>query len=286
MGVPAPQLVTIGDNVVDCYVDLGWMYPGGNTVNVAVHAARLGVPGAYVGVVGSDAEGRCILEALRAEGVSTSAVTVADGPTARAVVHVVEGNRVFGSGLVGVSRFDPTPQHLDLLSRAQIVHTGECSMLDDHVPALQHRARRLSFDFSERPWDYIESLAGHVDIAFCSMPDDDSALHRAETIAALGPRIVVVTQGEHGALVLADGTAHHSPAPDVQVVDTLGAGDALAARFLAGVLDGEAPPLALDAATRYATTTCADYGAFGHRTALSTPHLTPATTPATPKETA
>lgn len=285
MPAPPPRLLTIGDNVVDCYVDLGWMYPGGNTVNVAVHAARLGVPTRYVGVVGSDVEGACVLDALREEGVDVGEVAVADGPTARAVVHVVDGNRVFGEGLVGVSRFEPSAHQLKLITEAEMVHTGECSMLDDHVPTLHRHARRLSFDFSERPWSYIEHLAPHVDIAFCSLPDDDSAQHRAESVAALGPRIVVVTQGAQGALLLAGDDLHHSPAPDITVVDTLGAGDALAARFLTGLLDGEDPRDALDAATRYASATCTEYGAFGHRTTLSTPRTTPARTPARHKET-
>jgi fructoselysine 6-kinase len=36
------SLAAVGDNVVDCYVDRGLMFPGGNSVNVAVHAARAG----------------------------------------------------------------------------------------------------------------------------------------------------------------------------------------------------------------------------------------------------
>jgi len=36
------RLLGLGDNTVDTYVDQGWQYPGGNAVNVAVLARRLG----------------------------------------------------------------------------------------------------------------------------------------------------------------------------------------------------------------------------------------------------
>lgn len=32
------RIIGIGDNVVDCYLDQGLYYPGGNCVNVAVNA--------------------------------------------------------------------------------------------------------------------------------------------------------------------------------------------------------------------------------------------------------
>lgn len=263
-----PRLVTIGDNVVDCYVDLGWMYPGGNAVNVAVHAARLGGDTAYVGVFGTDDAGECVRRSLVAEGVDVAATEVVEGPNARAEVRVIEGNRVFGTAYIGVSRFVPTRGQLELLRGADLVHTGDCSMLEQHLGTLKDHARILSYDFSEQPWEYIADLAPHVDIAICSLPSGDSAEHRARAIAELGPGMVVVTRGGAGATVLSAAGLHHSTAGVGPIVDTLGAGDALAARFLLGTLRGERPAEALDAAASYATRTCAEYGAFGHRTPL------------------
>ena len=57
------RIATVGDNVVDCYPDLGVMYPGGNTVNVAVHARRLGARAAYLGALGTDTAGRVLTAA-------------------------------------------------------------------------------------------------------------------------------------------------------------------------------------------------------------------------------
>ena len=42
-------LLTLGDNVVDRYLERGVLYPGGNAVNVAVHGRRCGAGAAYIG---------------------------------------------------------------------------------------------------------------------------------------------------------------------------------------------------------------------------------------------
>jgi len=67
----APRICAVGDNVVDRYVDRRLMYPGGNAVNVAVHARRCGARTAYVGAVGDDAAGRLLWDVLVREGVDT-----------------------------------------------------------------------------------------------------------------------------------------------------------------------------------------------------------------------
>jgi fructoselysine 6-kinase len=254
----APQLVTIGDNVVDCYLDYGYMYPGGNAVNVAVHGRRVGVPAAYIGAVGNDAAGSAIVAALETEGVDTGRVRVLPG-----------GNRVFTGGAAGVSKFDPDEDDLRLVGAVRLVHTGECSMLEDHLALLARRSRRLSFDFSERPWEYIAALAPLVDVAIASLPESDAA--RAEDLAreirACGPSVVAVTRGAEGAVLLTD-ELYTSVAGDGPVIDTLGAGDSFIARLLAGLLRGEPPRGLVQAASTYATLSCGELGAFGHRTPL------------------
>ena len=62
------RILGAGDNVVDRYVDLGTLYPGGNALNVAVFAARFGAEAAYLGVVGDDEAGRLVRRSLIEEG--------------------------------------------------------------------------------------------------------------------------------------------------------------------------------------------------------------------------
>ena len=65
------RLLTVGDNVVDCYPDLGTMFPGGNTVNVAVHAQRNGAEAAYLGALGTDAVSTCSCQVLNHHSSTT-----------------------------------------------------------------------------------------------------------------------------------------------------------------------------------------------------------------------
>ena len=54
------KIAGIGDNVIDRYMNMGIMFPGGNAVNVAAHAALLGAEAAYVGSIGADREGKIL----------------------------------------------------------------------------------------------------------------------------------------------------------------------------------------------------------------------------------
>nr|WP_240942475.1 PfkB family carbohydrate kinase [Planosporangium thailandense] len=246
------------------------MFPGGNAVNVAVNAVRCGARVGYVGALGTDRAGRLLYRALGTEGVDLDLVRVVDGPNAYAVVHIVDGNRVFGSGELGVSRFRVREADLATAAVADVVHTGECSMTEEDLPLLARASRLLSFDFSERPWDYIAELALHVDIAIMSRPEGEQAeaVELARRVRALGPARAVVTRGAQGAVLLGPDGLAVAPAGTGPVVDTLGAGDALIARLLVGLAGGEPDHAALRAATTYATATCAQHGAFGYETAL------------------
>lgn len=274
----APRVIAVGDNVVDQYPRQGVMYPGGNAVNVAVHARRLGADSAYVGVVGTDLAGAVVMDALRRESVDTALTRVAAGANAFAVVEVVDGNRVFSHGDVGVSVFALSADDLRTAATYDIVHTGECSNLEDQLAELARSSRRLSYDFSERPWDYVERYARHASIAVWSAPEQGrgEATRAAERLRALGPDTAVVTLGPAGALVLQE-TLTYRPAPSGTVIDTLGAGDAFIASLLVGLAREEEVGALLEAATTYATACCGSFGAFGYATTMTPSTMTPST---------
>ena len=260
-----PRLLAVGDNVVDVYPERGVMYPGGNAVNVAVHAQRLGAQAAYLGAVGTDRAGEIVLRALRSEAVDTSLTRIVDGPNAAAEIHVVDGNRGFGQANAGVSVFELTPDDLAAASTYDVVHTGECSNIEGQLGQLARATSRLSFDFSERPWEYVQQYAPSASVAIWSAPSGDLALakRQIERLRALGPETAVVTLGAAGAMVLQEDLTY-SPAPELEVLDTLGAGDAFIARLLVGLAQREDIRMLLSAATAYGTASCATIGAFGH----------------------
>jgi sugar/nucleoside kinase (ribokinase family) len=260
------RLATVGDNVIDIYPALGRVFPGGNTVNVAVAARRSGASAAYVGAVGVGPDGAIVRAALAAEQIETTRIRVLDGPNAYSTIDVVDGDRVFGSHDLGVSVLRLDKNDLEYLGQFWCVHTGDCSSIEDQLGDLAAVAR-VSFDFSDRPADYYQPLLRHVWFACFSGSHltSDQAVDLAHWAASAGPEFVLVTEGPRGALLrAADGKIRRVPARPEQPVDTLGAGDSVIGGVLARLMLGDAPETALRAGQDLAAISCAHYGAFGY----------------------
>jgi fructoselysine 6-kinase len=260
------QLAGVGDNVVDRYRDLGVMFPGGQALNVAVHARRVGVEAAYVGVVGDDRAGCHVLASMHEERIDTSHVRVMHGPNAYADVGLANGNREFLGGDPGVSVFEPSDADLRFLESASVIHSSESSYLEDQLERLAAVAP-LSFDFSiRRDEAYLDPILPFVTIAEFSLADmdDDDALAWIERIHRAGPRLVLATRGPSQALLSDGQDIWRQPANPTHVVDTLGAGDAFIAHVLVGFIRSEPFEVSLARAAKAAATTCSSYGAFGH----------------------
>jgi fructoselysine 6-kinase len=267
------RLACVGDNVVDCYPHAGVVYPGGNAVNVAVSARRSGCESAYLGAVGDDAAGRLLINALTQEAVRTERLRIVPGHTAFAVVELTNGERVFVDSDIGVSEISLDEDDLAYLAEFDLVHTGDCSLLEDQLPRIR-AAAPISFDFSTRSAAYCAPLLPLVEIATFSLGGrTDGQIERVlRDAAARGPRLVFATLGADGSVMLADGRLYRASAPTAaEVVDTLGAGDAFIGRALAGVLAEEAHDETLEAATKAAMATVGTLGAFGYPAALELP---------------
>lgn len=267
------RIAAIGDNDVDCYLSTGQMYPGGNCLNVAVYARRFGAESAYVGAMADDAAGRLMRGALAQEGVWTDRLRTVPGLTAYCVIGHRGAERLFLTYDLGVSRFAPDADDITYLADFNAAHVGQSSALDDWVPQIAARTR-LSYDFSTRLSEqHMARIAPHCWLASFSAgsraPDEAVAL--ARQMQALGAQKVLATMGQRGALLLDDSGLVNVPARPVEAVDTLGAGDTFIARSLVGLLRGEAPETALDAATEAAAHTCRYLGAIGHGAPIDLP---------------
>ncbi|MBD3845280.1 fructoselysine kinase [Bosea sp. SSUT16] len=263
------RLLGLGDNTVDTYVDRGLQFPGGNAVNVAVQAKRLGAETGYLGCIGSDEAGMLLCDALRQEGVDTSRCRIRLGRNARAFIGHDGQDRRFLRSERGVrgewGAFDT--EDLSYIAGYDLVHSSIYSELGEALPPMRGAPRRLSYDFSER-WT-AENLAATlpaVDIAFLSHPSASDAECRTllERCIGWGAGMVVATRGARGALALAGGRFHEQPARPASVVDTLGAGDGFIAAFLLAILDGSGTAAALAAGADHAAQVCGYQGGFGH----------------------
>ena len=262
------RLLGIGDNTVDIYLTDEMQYPGGNAVNVAVHARRSGAEASYLGCLGRDMLGDLVFESLASEGVDVSRVRRIEGPNPWSRIRHQNGDRIFIGSNPGVrDRYDLTADDLAFIITHDLVHTTVHSGLDAQIPAIRPFARVLSYDYSEhwkRPG--VAATMPQVDIAFLSGAprSEGECISLARWCAAQGPHMVVVTRGRNGALVLEDGTLTTAPAHAVTVIDTLGAGDGFIAGFL--VAFGSGLPVAerLDRGLRMAASVCGSKGGFGH----------------------
>ncbi|MCQ4212912.1 sugar kinase [Streptomyces longispororuber] len=233
---------------------------------VAQYLADLGHRAAWVSRVGDDPFGRRIVAAVAARGVDVRGVRAdPDAPTG---VYFKDpgpdGTRVhyYRAGSAA-SRMTPADADRVDLTGARLLHlTGITPALSagcaDLVHTLVDRARAtgtlVSFDVNHRPalWSSREAaaqallaLARRADVVLVGR-DEGEALWgtpTAEEIHALiAPRgTLVVKDGSVGATEFTGGAAEFVAAPAVEVVEVVGAGDAFAAGYLSGLLDGSAP---------------------------------------------
>jgi fructoselysine 6-kinase len=269
----APRIVAVGDNVVDCYRKHAVMFPGGNCVNVAAFASRFGAESAYLGAVAPDPAGALLTRALGDEGVGLDRLRVVDGFTAYCVIDHQDGDRVFVTSELGVSRFTPTPEDLAYIATFDAVHVGRSSGLDEHLPGIA-AAAALSYDFATAfDRDHVARIAPLCFLASISgggLPRRE-AEELLRSVSGAGARWTLLTRGSEGALLSDGTTVHECPAAPARILDTLGAGDTFTARVLVGLLLGESPSRILAEAARQAAATCGTVGAFGHGVPVDVP---------------
>ncbi len=262
------KLIGVGDNVLDHYTDQGLMYPGGNAVNVAVYAKKMGLETAYLGSVGKDAPGKWLVDALSKEGVDVSYVKELEGKTNICHVALVEGDRTFVGSDRGVSdELYLTEEDFAFLSTFDLVHSSIYSRLENQLEELSKAAARLTFDFSnDSDAPYRKDVLPWVTAAFFSGSDmsegeiEELFLECREA----GVELCLVTRGSQGAILEYKGIRYYQGITPIEVVDTLGAGDGFIAALLVALYAHRLDPqTSMKKASEFAAKVCTDYGAFG-----------------------
>ncbi|MFW0774418.1 PfkB family carbohydrate kinase [Paenarthrobacter nitroguajacolicus] len=285
------KVIGFGDNIVDRFLDRKVMYPGGNCVNVAVFARRLGVESAYLGVFGSDPLGAFVRDAIDAEGVDTSRCIIRDGLNGVTEIKVVDGDRVFlGWNDGGVTTSDPfilEDEHLQYLASADLVHSSVYSASETQLRAVRSTEALVSFDYSSEPErrtdSYLMQTAPYVDLALlsCGNMTVTAVENDLKRVHAAGVSLAVGTRGQAGALMY-DGerflTQAASPTDPLRFADTMGCGDALLAGLVVSLLgsgwsrsyrpSAEECQAALARGAESAAAQCYVEGAFGHGRAV------------------
>ena len=231
--------------------------PGGSPANVAVGLGRLDVPVALLSRLSADALGRRLAAHVEASHVDTSSAIASAEPTTLAVVTLDAAGKAEYSFYVdgaadGGWRAADLPASLP--DGAALHVSGSLALgvpsMGDAVEALlvRERGRRvLALDPNLRPRLARDEadLRARLDrwlplVDLVKVSADDLAWllpgTGVEEVAArwrdLGPSLVVVTRGEDGVHAAGPAGTVDLPALPVDVVDTVGAGDA----FMSGLL--------------------------------------------------
>lgn len=266
------NIIAVGDNVADCYLDQKLYYPGGNAVNVAVNCKRYGFDeAAYIGIFGNDKKAEHIKWALDKEGVSYNRSRTMMGISGQPRVNLTEeGDRVFVGGprdtVQHTVRLRLTSEDLNYISQFDVCHTSCYSSIEPELGNIKKYCD-ISFDFSDRrDKEYLEIVCPHIKFAFFSGSDLklEDVKKLIKTCHDLGTEIVGVTRGGHGALFSKNGALFEQGIKPTKVIDTMGAGDSFIAGFLTSYIKDNNITEALDFAATCAAKTCTFYGGFGY----------------------
>ena len=250
------------------------LFGGGSAANTAAALARLSVECRFIGTVGDDSHGRFAVASLAAAGVDTGAIEItAEAPTVMVIIAIApDGERLIyvwppSGGAHGELGIETA---VAAASTADWLHvSGICLRLAparEAVLAAMEHARSdgvpVSFDLNLRlenwGWDddfrsVVDTAVTRSDVIMGAAIDEIVALAgrndpiEAAVSLAGDERLVIARMGAAGAIACSAMGVVDARGFTVDVVDTVGAGDAFNAGFIAARLRG----LAISEALRW-----------------------------------
>jgi sugar/nucleoside kinase (ribokinase family) len=264
---------------------------GGALANVAVAARRAGAEVGLAGAAGDDEWGAWLRERLEREGVDLRFFELLDGERTPIAFATFDERRdpsfqIYGDA-VEIAVASVAPRLEPAIAAASALVFSSTTLATAHEREVTLRARELTrergarvcFDPNIRPnrWggdprpaaeasrelvagSYLVRANREEAVAIAGVDDPREA---AAALAAMGAELAVVTLGEEGA-VIRGAVEAEAPAPRVEVVSTLGAGDAFMGTLVAelakrdwdagaaGEALGPALEVAAEACTRWA----------------------------------
>ena len=260
-------ICTLGDLLLDVVVRLDGpiaedtdtygrtrVAPGGQAANVAAWVAALDGRSRFVGVRARDAAGRMLAAELAARGVELAGPEREAGTGTVVSLARPDGRRTMLSDRGVAPSLEAGELDASWLAGCSTLHLPAYSLVREPIRAASLRAAdrarsegaRVSVDLSGT--SAIEELGvGRFRATLVSLApelvfanEDEAAL-----VGELSAPTVVVKRGARGCVVREGGEERAYAAEPADVVDTTGAGDALAAGFLVGGVE-----LGLQAAAR------------------------------------
>jgi sulfofructose kinase len=238
---------------------LSWQ-GGGKIATGLVAAARLGIKGAIVGNIGDDAYGRFCLHDFEEHGIDINGLMVRQGKTTNFSV-VLSDEEYMGRSIL----YDAGSSEIvtiDEITRSYLTDTRYLfvSMLNETVKKAidisRNAGAKIVIDADTYTDDLLNCISD-IDIFIGSefvynKIFSDTKLDYESNLRELskqGPEIVVFTFGENGARGFSKEGFFETPAYDIKVQDTVGAGDVFHGAFIVGLIRG----LSVEETTKFAS---------------------------------
>ena len=252
------MITVAGEALIDLVETDGTLrpLPGGGPFNTAVALGRLGVPTGFLSRLSYDQFGELLIQLLRDSGVDDRYLLRGPAPTPVAVVHKsASGDAAYSFHLAGTAYADLTPDDLpELGPEVLALHLGTLALATDPpasaLEGLMHSEsdrRLIMVDPNIRPdvigdrkaylarfetwltWAHVVKLSARdAEWLYPELGPEECA----QRLLSLGARLAVVTLGPEGALAVSGAGKARVVSPPVEVVDTVGAGDAFGAGLL------------------------------------------------------
>jgi ribokinase len=232
---------------------------GGKGGNQAVAAARLGAVTTFIGAVGDDAFGADARSALDAEGIDLHGLATLAGEASGVALILVEAGGENCIAVAGGANDAVTPELVARAMRALELRRADVVLVGHEIPTASARealrlAREAGATTILNPAPAHGLDAGTLALVDILTPNrGELAVLAGDDGPAAGPialaflegtpgQAILVSLGADGALLVDSNGTRPLPAPPVQVVDTVGAGDTLNGALAAGLAAGLALP--------------------------------------------
>jgi len=269
------DIISIGECMIEFSTNESLMhaeclhkYYGGDTLNTAVAAARLGSKTGYITRVGRDSFQTYLLDSWQAENIDTSNIKIVEGYNGLYILSIQEeSNKEFAfyrkkSAATTLSTDDISEEYIQ---QANIVYsTGIAQSLSASAKGAVKKAFRIAkakgclvaYDpnYRERVWDADEANEAMEEIIDCIDIIMLNNIHDAQWLIDQtspdkiikyfwdkGVATVVVKMGKNGCVVGYNGEINTIPVKEAEVIDSTGAGDAFNGGFLHGIACGYNP---------------------------------------------
>ena len=286
--IPTGRPLVVGEVLFDCFPD-GHAVLGGAPFNVAWHLQGFGLSPLMVSGIGKDKHGDRILKLMQQWGMDTSAIQVdSTHPTGEVTVSIHDGQPEYDI------RADQAYDHIGYASLHSVL---EPTILQKGFGLLYHgslltrtpQSRRLldqlqpdvavkSFvDVNLRPpWWKRDDVARYLQRASWVKLNEDELLtlmqvdknntaglfeHAKTMQKRYELDLLVVTQGEMGAFCITQDDMISGSPVEVEVVDTVGAGDAFSSVVILGLIHQWPLTMILERALEFAARICQQRGA-------------------------